>query len=197
MIKKKVRGNPKPPVVIDKKFLADYQKSLTPKKMMYGLTKPQQNDKDYLMGMFLCLKMALEDKVIDKFPDEDLKKYRYTPREMFTNIMKYFEVSITQGQPLTITGVGLFCGIRKQDFYELRTRPTLHPAFQFLKDAAEFVEMYNEYAAHKKMNPAGPIFILKNFGWKDKQEIELSSNKGALTDEERELAQKRLGNFSE
>ena len=57
--------------------------------------------------------------------------------------------------------------------------------------------MYNEYAAQKKQNPAAPIFILKNFGWADKFEIEASQTQGALTDTERTEAQKRISEFSE
>jgi hypothetical protein len=110
-------------------------------------------------------------------------------------------MTLNANQPLTITGVGLFMGLyRKQIWGLLGDRDgTLKrwPEFEFLFDFASFVELYNEYAAHKKQNPAGPIFILKNFGWKDKLEIEASTTQGALTDEERAAAQKRIAEFSE
>ena len=67
----------------------------------------------------------------------------------------------------------------------------------FLKDCVEFVENYIEFTGQKKQNPAFNIFWLKNRGWKDKFEIEASSTQGALTEEEREEAQRRIKQFSE
>lgn len=42
-----------------------------------------------------------------------------------------------------------------------------------VKKAKLRVEMEYEKALHSR-NPSGPIFALKNFGWTDKQDVELS-----------------------
>lgn len=120
---------------------------------------------------------------------------------MWDGIKKYLKVSIESLQPLTITGIALFSGASRDMLLNVSARSTkknpIPGEFSFLKEVVGFVEMYNEYAVHKKQNPAGPIFILKNFGWKDKIEIEASSTQGALSEQEREETQKRLQGFSE
>jgi hypothetical protein len=125
---------------------------------------------------------------------------RYTPKQMFDNSVAYMRATIKAKQPLTITGLGLFMGIRRADFFDmLHERKAIkdNPFMAFIYDFASFIEMYDEYAAHQKQNPAGPIFILKNFGWKDKFEIEASSPQGALTPEERDAARARMAAFTE
>jgi hypothetical protein len=121
---------------------------------------------------------------------------------MWTNIKSFFDLTIEYGQPLTITGMALFAGMDREYLNNMALHgrsgdSTLPKELYFLMDCRKFVENYNEFAAHKKQNPAGPIFILKNFGWKDKFEIEASSTQGALTEQEREAAQKRIQAFSE
>ena len=156
----------------------------------------QKADRDYLMSLFLMLKESFRGKVTNELQHTE-KKFRYTPRQMYHNAMKYMKVTIEAGQPLTITAMGLFMGIRASQFFDMLRTRHLPPAYRFVYDCADFIESYNEWAAHRKQNPAGPIFILKNFGWRDKMEIEASAKKGALTEREREEAQKRLSQFSE
>lgn len=160
------------------------------------LSKVAKVDRDYLMGIFALLYR----KHVDFFKKNDPRANpgrRYTPREMFHASSKYMQVTIEHGQPLTITALGIFLGIRRPKLIDMVQNARTSPNEQFLVDYADFIESYNEYAAHKKQNPAGPIFVLKNFGWKDKFEIEASDTKGALTEKEREEAQHRVNNFSE
>jgi hypothetical protein len=154
-------------------------------------------DREYLLATFEVFSAAIETKIPENFPDDAHGNYKYTPREMWLNVKAYFTVSINYGQPLTRTGMAMFMGMNNERVTKMRNDPKLHHAYYFLRDCSDFVEMYNEYAAHKKQNPAGPIFILKNMGWKDKFEIESSANPGALTEAERAEAQKRIQNFSE
>ena len=159
-----------------------------------SLTKTAKADRDYLMGMFALIYNTYKDKV-DGI--EVNGNRRYSPKEMFEAAAKYIQVTIEHGQPLTISGMGIFLGMRRKELFNFLNERKFLPGEEFIFDFCDFIESYNEYAAHKKQNPAGPIFILKNFGWKDKFEIEASSTAGALTEEERELAQKRIKNFSE
>ena len=72
---------------------------------------------------------------------------------------------------VSITGLVLFCGFEsRQSFYDYEKRE----GFSYtIKRARMFLE--NEYEeAVRSGNPAGPIFLLKNFGWSDKQEIEVT-----------------------
>jgi len=162
-----------------------------------ALTKLSILDREYLLGTLDVFSAAVETKIPVNFPDDAHGNMRYTPREMWENIKAYFTVTINYGQPLTRTGMAMFCGLDNTSVYKMRNNPKLHPDYEFIKLCSDFVEMYNEYAAHKKQNPAGPIFILKNMGWKDKLEIEASANQGALSEEERDAAQKRVQSFSE
>lgn len=45
-----------------------------------------------------------------------------------------------------------------------------------IKKALLRIESQYEMAAMINKNAAGPIFALKNFGWKDKQEVEMNAN---------------------
>ena len=158
------------------------------------LIKTAKNDRDYLMGMFSL--------IYNQYKDQDWsikvnKQRRYSPKQMFEAASRYLQVTIEHGQPLTISAMGIFLGMRRKALFNFLNDTDFLPGEEFIFDFADFIESYNEYSAHKKQNPAGPIFILKNFGWKDKFELEASTTTGALTEEERDLAQKRIKNFSE
>lgn len=181
-----------------KEFIKKRAVQLKNARNTYGMTNIQRRDRNYLMSIFQVLRRNIKGTVPLKTPKHVTNKPRYTPIQMYRNVMKYMEVTIEAGQPLTITAMALFMGINKSAFFTtLNHRGFPLPDYQFMYDCADFIESYNEYSAHRKMNPAGPIFILKNFGWKDKFEVEASSTKGALTEEERENAQKRIAGFSE
>ena len=187
----------RPPLIINDKMAREMVENRKYVKKSPTLTKLTNIDREYLGGMFEVLKAQIEPNVSDEPIPNKTQEYRYTPKQMWENIKKYFEVSIEYGQPLTICGIGTFNGISRKQLFLMMNEKNLPKELFFLRDCAKFVEMYNEYAAHKKQNPAGPIFILKNFGWKDKFEIEATRAEGALTDEEREAAQKRIARFSE
>jgi hypothetical protein len=156
-----------------------------------SLVKLAAADREYLRGMWHVFRDNMPKPGLAEY---NTKQYRYQPFQMWHNIKKYFEVTIEHGQPLTVSGMALFCGIPTNDILR---GDMAKDGFGFLVDCKRFIEMYNEYAAHKKMNPAGPIFILKNFGWQDKFEISASSTMGALTEAERQEAQKRIASFTE
>ncbi len=183
----------RPPLIVDDKMARELVEGRKYIKKSFSFTKLANIDREYLRGMFEVFKSQIEPTI----SKERISDYRYTPRQMWENIKKYFEVSIEYGQPLTLCGIGTFNGISRKQLFLMMNEKNLPEELMFLRDCGKFVEMYNEYAAHKKMNPAGPIFILKNFGWKDKFEIEATRAEGALTDEEREEAQRRIAKFSE
>jgi hypothetical protein len=199
-------GKTKPIVVVDpmdvEKFVRS--RSLKQHNSPAGIPKAKKKDFEYLSGIFETMvafydQKGIKDEMVKLEGVNRGRPARYTPRRMFDNAVAYMRVTIAACQPLTITGLGMFMGIHRKEFFMLLNNTKIRemPEYGFMYDFADFIEMYNEYAAHIKQNPAGPIFILKNFGWKDKFEIEASSTMGALTDEEREVAQRRLATFSE
>ena len=189
-------GVTRPPIIADDAYAKKFaEKKAINQHKSPSLVKMAATDREYLRGMFDVFRLAVEPKIKDgEF--HSTRKFRYTPRQMWENTKKYFEVTIEYGQPLTIMGIATFNGVSRDDLMNSAV-VKLPEEYHFLLDCAKFVETYNEYAAHRKQNPAGPIFILKNSGWKDKFEIEANSNPGALSETERAEAQKRIGNFTE
>lgn len=196
------RGNvpTQPPVKLTKwhtrKMLKQGAEMAKHNRSAVRLTEP---DYDYLGRAFEALVGSYDQESITHEKPKGQKTRRYSPRQMFENSTAYIRETIKAKQPLTITGMGLFMGLhRKQIFKVLHEQEISNvPEYSFIFDFADFIEMFNEYSAHKKQNPAGPIFVLKNFGWSDKLEISAGSTQGALSEEERQAAQKRISEFSE
>ena len=85
--------------------------------------------------------------------------------EAFENkVDQYFS---TEERP-TWTGLAIYLGFEsRQSLEDYKTKP----GFSYpIKKALLRIENEYEKAMFSK-NPAGPIFALKNFGWRDKQEI--------------------------
>jgi len=97
--------------------------------------------------------------------------------ELAEMVESYFvqpDVSTGELKPInkpTVTGLALHLGFAdKTTLYEYRDRPELsYP----IKKALTLIEKYHEEALGDN-NVAGRIFALKNMGWKDKTETELS-----------------------
>lgn len=81
---------------------------------------------------------------------------------------EYF--TITPPQYWTITGVYIHLGLHKATFYEYAEKPMFADS---IKKAQALVEQSYEFILKEKGH-AGSIFGLKNFGWKDKQEQEVT-----------------------
>lgn len=84
------------------------------------------------------------------------------------------QIDSTEIEPITkptVTGLALHLGFAdKTTLYEYRDRPELsYP----IKRALTIIEKYHEEGLSEN-NVAGRIFALKNMGWKDKHETELS-----------------------
>lgn len=186
----------KPPVIPTKEYVDEFvRKRNLPVHKGCAQVKLLDEDRKYILGMLAAFDAETRPTI-----DPNLKvhgKNRYTPIQMYEAIMAYFKASLENGQPITITGIGLFCGIDKWDFHEMVNKKDLNPAYKFIKKCVEFMEMYIEFTGQKKQNPAFQIFWLKNRGWRDKFEIEATSTQGALTEDEREAAQKRIQAINE
>ena len=106
-----------------------------------------------------------------------------TPEELEEKIKEYFDggyrtkkIATKDGGEIeipciTLTDLCLFLGFAdKCSFYDYEKRDGFSHS---IKRARSFIE--REYEEMLRFgNPAGAIFALKNFGWKDKQEVEHS-----------------------
>ncbi len=94
------------------------------------------------------------------------KKFKF--KQLQDRIVKYFE-HCTQGKEFdekpTLTGLAMVCGMYgRRQYLEYEGYPEFSP---LLKCARTFVESSYERCLNKNSGAAGPIFALKQFGWKD------------------------------
>lgn len=110
----------------------------------------------------------LEGKILEYWQSCQMKKTKDPETD---------EEIITDGKPPTITGLAYFLGFEsRQSFYDYEQ----NDEFSYtIKRARLMIESNYEEALFNK-NAAGPIFALKNFGWKDTQEIKHDLPRGFL-----------------
>lgn len=93
--------------------------------------------------------------------------------ELSSKIDEYFASQELANEPITITGLALYLGFcSRQSFYDYEEREQFSYT---IKKARLRIENNYEQHLFSKAYP-GAIFALKNFGWKDKQEIEHSGD---------------------
>ncbi len=96
------------------------------------------------------------------------KPLKFTPESLQMIISKYFETTLI-GE-YTITGLALLVG-SKQLIQDYEKRKDFS---EIIKRAKLMVE--NDYELSlRKHGKAGDIFGLKNFGWKDQQDLKVDS----------------------
>lgn len=92
--------------------------------------------------------------------------------EKFDNLVDaYLELCRTADpkEPITLNGLVLALGLTHKDsFYEYEKYDGFSDS---VKRARTFIELEYEKKLVNGQNAAGPIFALKNFGWKDKTEV--------------------------
>lgn len=94
-----------------------------------------------------------------------------SPKDLEKLLNEYFEGR--EYNEITLTGLCLFLDINKDTFYEYAKKD----GFKHILDMAR-LRIENSYEiALRKDGGSENIFALKNFGWREKQEIEVSSNK--------------------
>lgn len=104
-----------------------------------------------------------------------------TPEELQQKIDNYFE-SVKEPrligeqlyfEPITITGLALALDTSRETLCNYEERDEF---FDAIKRAKLRCENYAEKQLYMGKSAAGPIFSLKNFGWKDTQEAHHSGN---------------------
>ena len=93
-----------------------------------------------------------------------------SPEDLEKLLNEYFEGK--EYNEITLTGLCLFLDINKDTFYEYAKRDE----FKHMLDMAR-LRIENSYEiALRKDGGSENIFALKNFGWKEKQEMDIASN---------------------
>ena len=97
------------------------------------------------------------------------------PKEMDRLVDEYIALCGEKGEPIILTGMILHLGLSsRQSFDQYADRDGFYDS---VKRAKMIIESEYEKRLVAQGN-AGSIFALKNFGWKDKQETELTGADG-------------------
>lgn len=95
---------------------------------------------------------------------------KYTDeKQLEKKINEYFE-KVNENE-ITITGLCLYLGINKDTLYEYAKKDEFK---DIINNARLIVENSYEISL-RKTGRTGDIFALKNFGWKDQQEIKTTN----------------------
>ena len=91
-----------------------------------------------------------------------------TPQEILTKAKAYFDECLKNDEPITITGLAIALETSRETLMNYEKRDEF---FDAVKSVKLVCENYAERHLFGK-NPTGSIFALKNYGWRDKQEVE-------------------------
>ncbi len=96
-----------------------------------------------------------------------------TPQEFDAKVEDYQEYCKENKEPVTWTGLALFLGFSSRQSIDEYLK---YDGFSdSVKRAKTFVEWSYEKRLAGDNSPTGAIFALKNFGWKDKTETDITS----------------------
>lgn len=96
-----------------------------------------------------------------------------TPEIMQEKIDAYFS-SLKEDEPVTVTGLALALDTTRETLMDYQNKDEY-------SDTVKRAKLRVEHYAEKRLynGPAtGPIFALKNFGWKDSQDMNLGGQPG-------------------
>jgi hypothetical protein len=96
-----------------------------------------------------------------------------SPEEILKKANAYFNECIETSSPITITGLALALDTSRETLINYEKREEF---FDTIKKCKLVCENYAEKQLYEK-GGSGPIFALKNFGWKDKTETDINVNK--------------------
>lgn len=101
-----------------------------------------------------------------------------SPEEFSAKVDEYLAVCKEDEEPITWTGLALYLG------FSSRQSIDEYQKYDGFSDAVKRAKMFVEQAYEKRVlgnNAAGPIFVLKNMGWSDRQELDHRSGDGSMT----------------
>jgi len=95
-----------------------------------------------------------------------------TPEEIQQKADKYFKDCGEKEKPITITGLALALETSRETLINYEKKDEF---FDVIKKVKLVCENYAEDRMFQARNPAGPIFALKNYGWRDRQETDITT----------------------
>jgi hypothetical protein len=98
-------------------------------------------------------------------------------------IDEYFMSRAEAGLPFTITGLALALDTTRETLMDIENENWGYDKrfSDAIKKAKLRCQAYAEDQMYLSKNPAGPIFGLKNFGWRDKTEVDVDISGEGLT----------------
>src|SRR5699024_9577794 len=101
-----------------------------------------------------------------------------TPEQFDAKVDEYYHACKSGDEPVTWTGLALFMG------FSSRQSIDEYAKYDGFSDSVKRAKLLVEWAYEKRLlenNAAGPIFVLKNMGWSDKQELAHTSPDGSMS----------------
>ena len=117
-------------------------------------------------------------------PNPPWRPWKYTPEELQAKIDAYFKdiMEPKKGldgelyyEPVTITGLALACGTSRNRLCAYAERDDYA---EMIEVAKLRVEHYAERQLYLGKAATGPVFALKNFGWRDDQNVNMGGQEG-------------------
>lgn len=90
--------------------------------------------------------------------------------ELMEKVEEYFDTTDVKFQ--TRAGLCVFLGITKMTFHNYKNGSQGQEMADVIEWACTRLENKYEVDLNLRPNPTGPIFALKQYGWKDNQEVE-------------------------
>jgi hypothetical protein len=100
-----------------------------------------------------------------------------TPEQIQPIIDKYFYDCDLNKTPYTITGLAIALDTTRELLAEYERKDGFSAT---IKKAKHRCENYAEEHGYSAKNPAFAIFCLKNYGWRDRQDVEVSADAGIM-----------------
>lgn len=101
-----------------------------------------------------------------------------SPEDFDAKVDEYYHSCKATEEPITWTGLALYLG------FSSRQSIDEYQEYEGFSDSVKRAKLLVEWAYEKRVlgaNAAGPIFVLKNMGWSDKQELSHSSPDGSMS----------------
>lgn len=117
-----------------------------------------------------------------------------SPEAFDAKVDAYYHSCKETGEPITWTGLALYLG------FSSRQSIDEYQEYDGFSDSVKRAKLLVEWAYEKRVlgaNAAGPIFVLKNMGWSDKQELSHSSPDGTMSPTRIEIVAPNLDNSTD
>src|SRR3990167_6380228 len=147
-------------------------------------------ERDYFSAYNMGSAVFNPDRPLSEF-STGLPRFK-SAEELEGRIKNYFETALKRGQPLTVSGMASSIGTNREQFLQFKdwykTQKTEDDMLLGLKvsriitGALAVVEQYSEEKLYDgKMKPQAIIFsMVNNFGWRNKLDVEATSNSEEL-----------------